>query len=193
VAVDKTSPTVTCNPATYTVGGSADDDVTATVSDVLSGPSVSTVSADVTPSDVSSPGVKSVSLTGSDLADNTRTMSCSYTVAYGFLGFLAPIPQSTYKRGSTIPVRFRLGDAAGKPLPDASAQALVAAPCHVVVTFDGQVQGCTSYNPTSHVFQFDVKTAKSLPPGSHAVGIRVTAVDGSGVLNTNSTSVLIKK
>jgi hypothetical protein len=34
---------------------------------------------------------------------------------------------------------------------------------------------------------------QSLAPGSHTVGIRVSAPDGTGVVNTNSTAVAIKQ
>jgi Tol biopolymer transport system component len=193
VNVDKTAPTVTCNAAAFTLGSTTGGRVTATVTDSLSGPVASPVSADITVSDLAAPGVKVVSLTGADKAGNTTTVSCNYTVGLQFLGFLAPIPQSAYKRGSTIPVKVRLGDASGKPIPDATALALLAPTCHVQVTLDGVVKGCASYDQLSDTFQFDLKTAKSVAAGTHAVGIRVTALDGSGVLNTESTPVVIKK
>jgi len=50
------------------------------------------VTADVSSSDVATPGVKTKSLTGADLAGNTTTANCTYVVASRFLGFLEPIP-----------------------------------------------------------------------------------------------------
>lgn len=194
VSVDKTAPTVICGTVpSFTVGGASDTDVTATVTDALSGPAASTVSTDITASDVATPGVKSKDLTGEDKAGNTTTVSCTYTVAYRFLGFLEPIPRSSYKRGSAIPVKFRLGDAAGDPIPDADAEALLSPTCHVQVTLDGVAQGCVTYDSSSDIFQLDLRTPKSLEVGTHTVGIRVTAADGSGVLNTDSTTILIRK
>jgi hypothetical protein len=194
VKVDKTAPTVTCSAApTYVLGGSHTVDVSATVTDGLSGPAASPVTADVTATDVSTPGVKSKSLTGFDIAGNQTTVGCTYVVGFNFLGFLEPIPQASYKRGSTIPVKFRLGDATGTTIPDADAQALLAPVCRVKVTLDGTDKGCATYDPISDTFKFDLKTPKSLVPGNHTVGIRVSAPDGTGVVNTNSTAVAIRR
>lgn len=193
VSVDKTPPTVTCGaPLTYTLGGNADANVTATVADGLSGPVMSEVSADVTAADVATAGVKSVSLTGADRAGNTTTVSCTYLVAYRFLGFLQPIPQTSFKAGTTIPVKFRLGDATGQPISDAAAQALLSPTCDVQVLFDGRVVGCATYDPLLDQFQVDLKTSRKLPAGAHTISIRVSAPDGSGVLNTDAVTVQVR-
>ncbi|HEX6874144.1 MAG TPA: choice-of-anchor Q domain-containing protein [Nocardioidaceae bacterium] len=193
VNVDKTAPTLTCQPASYVLGGDATADVTATVSDPLSQPVASPVGSDVTAADLATPGVKTINVTGADRAGNTTTVGCSYTVAYRFGGFTEPIPQSSYKRGSTIPVKFQLTDANGTPIPDADAAALLSPTCRVQVTFDGVVSGCASYDTVRNRFLFTLKTAKNTTPGTHLVGIRVTAPDGSGVLNTDTVPVEIKK
>jgi CSLREA domain-containing protein len=194
VKVDKRPPTVTCSAApVYVLGGSHAVDVSASVTDALSGPVASPVTADVTVADVSTPGVKSKSLTGLDRADNHTTAGCAFYVRFNFLGFLQPIPQSSYKRGSTIPVRFRLGDASGARIADADAQALIAPVCLVRVTLDGTERGCVTYDPVLDTFQYDLKTPKTLAPGNHTVGIRVSAPDGSGVVNSDSTTVVIKR
>jgi hypothetical protein len=191
VSIDKTPPTVTCAATpSYTIGGDHATDVTATVTDGLSKPASSPLSADVTESDVAAAGVKSKTLTGYDVAGNQTTVACPYVVRYAFLGFLEPIPQASYKRGSTIPLKFRLGSASGVPLADADAATLVAS-CLVEVTFDGAVQGCAAYVPTSDTFKFDVKTPRNVGPGTHAVGMRVRAT--GGVVNEASTNVILKK
>lgn len=192
VKVDRTPPTLTCLPAAYTLGGSHAQDVSATVTDSVSGPLASPVTADVTAADVSTLGVKSKSLTGSDVAGNSATIGCTYVVSLAFLGFREPIPQTSHKAGSTIPVKFRLGNATGARLSDAAAQALLAPDCLVAVTLDGSAKGCAGYDPESDTFQYDLKTAKTLAPGSHTVGIRVSAPDGSGVVNRDSTAVTIR-
>ena len=193
VSVDKTAPTLTCQPASYVLGGDATADVTATVSDTLSQPVASPVGRDVTVADLATPGVKTINVTGADRAGNTSTVACSYTVAHRFGGFTEPIPQSSYKRGSTIPVKFQLADANGTPIPDADAAALLSPTCRVPVTFDGVVSGFAGYDTVRDRFLFTLKTAKNAAPGTHLVGIRVTAPDGSGVLNTDSVPVEIKK
>jgi Tol biopolymer transport system component len=192
VSVDKTPPTLTCNPAAFTVGSSSAT-VSASVTDGLSGPVASTVSVSISAADLATAGVKSVNLTGEDNAGNTTPVSCSYTVAYLSLGFLEPIPQSSYKRGSSLPVKFRLGDANGVPISDAAAQALLTPTCHVQITLDAHAQGCASYDATADVFFFVLRINKSLSAGSHVVGVRVTAPDGSGLLSEQSVTVLIRK
>jgi hypothetical protein len=153
----------------------------------------SPISADVAATDVSTPGVKPKSLTGFDLAGNQTTVACPFVVAFNFLGFLEPLPQASIKRGSTVPVKFRLGDAAGQPISDAAAQALIAPTCFVRITFDGVDQpACAAYDTQSNRFQYDLKTSRTTAPGSHAIGIRVSAPDGSGVLNVDSITVLIR-
>jgi hypothetical protein len=191
VDVDATAPDVTCSTTpTFTLRGDHTTNVSAAVTDGLSGPVASSVSADVTATDVASPGPGSKSLTGQDQADNQTTVSCPYVVKYAFLGFQQPLPSTAVKRGSTIPVKFRLGDASGASLPDADAAAMVAA-CLVQVTFDGAVQGCATYDAVANTFQLDIKTAKSVAAGTHSVGIRVRVAAG-GVVNTDAMTVTLK-
>ncbi|MFN8128411.1 MAG: S8 family serine peptidase [Candidatus Nanopelagicales bacterium] len=73
--IDTGAPTVACRPLTIPLrkGGT----VTADVSDSLSGPASSTVSARVSSPKV---GTFSVTLTGSDVAGNTASVACSYRV-----------------------------------------------------------------------------------------------------------------
>lgn len=194
VKVDKTGPTLRCvGTPVYVLGGSHVPGVNATVADALSGAVASPVSADVTATDVSTPGVKSKSLTGQDLAGNSTSIACPYIVKFNFLGFQEPIPQSSYKAGSTIPVKFALGNAAGAKVSDAAAQALITPICLLRITLDGTPVGCPSYNSTSDTFQYDLKTAKSIASGSHSIGILLTAPDGSGVINSDATTVVIRR
>jgi hypothetical protein len=75
--VDLSPPALTCNQSNpaFTVGDVAT--LSATVSDAISGPSSSTVSAAAS---TSSAGNFSVSLTGQDKAGNHAAISCPYTV-----------------------------------------------------------------------------------------------------------------
>jgi hypothetical protein len=192
VDVDMTAPGVTCGPTpTYVLSGDHSTNVTATVSDVLSRPVAATLSADVTATDVAVAGPGSKSLTGEDRAGNQTTVACPYLVRYAFLGFQQPIPPGSVKAGSSIPVKFRLGDASGATLPDATAAAMATA-CLAQVTFDGAIQGCAAYDPVANTFQLDVKTAKSVGVGPHAVGIRIRVADGT-VVNTDQVTVQVKK
>ena len=192
VKVDQTPPTVTCDPApTYVVGSTPTSGLSATVSDALSGPAASPITASVVAADVDDPGVFDKELTGADVAGNTTTVHCQYVVAYDFLGFLQPVPQSSYKRGSTIPARFQLGDASGLPISDQAAGSLLSPTCRVFVTLDGQTKGCATYNSVTNTFQFDVKTSKSTAAGTHTIGILVKSTAGD-VVNTDSTTVKLR-
>src|SRR5262245_3418500 len=122
VKIDGTPPTVTCQtpPPVFVLNGPGGT-VSATVTDVTSGPLTSPISG---PAVVTSAGAKTIDLTGTDRARNTTTKPCAYIVAYKFLGFLEPLPAEHRKAGSVIPVTFRLGDANDVPIPDAEASAL---------------------------------------------------------------------
>lgn len=77
--------------------------------------------------DTTSVGAQAFSVTVADAAGNTAVSSASFNVVYRFGGFLQPIalPVSTFKSGSTIPVKFRLADASGAAV--ASAEPLISA------------------------------------------------------------------
>lgn len=193
VKVDKTAPTLACAAApTYVLGGSHAANVSATVADGLSGAS-SAVSADVTGTDVSAVGVKSKTVTGSDNAGNQTTKSCSYVVRYQFVG-ISPTPQASFRRGSTIPVKFALANAGRSRISDTAARALLSPNCRIKITRDGANQsGCPTYNGSANTFQYNVTTSSSLALGQHTVGVVVNAPDGSGVVNTSTTAVMLTR
>ena len=190
---DATAPGVSCSPAPFFVlGGSDATDVTATVTDATSGPADPSIEADVTAANVATVGVTTKSLTGTDGAGNSTTVSCGYVVGYQFGGFLEPLPQAKAKAGSSIPVKFTLKNAAGTTIPDAGAQSLVGSPCRIKVSFAGQAQaGCPTYDAVANVFKFDLKTTRQSPKGTQTVTIEVSAPDGSGLLQTHSIQVVI--
>lgn len=111
-------------------------------------------------------------------------------MAYEFLGILAPIPLSSYKRGQSLPARFALGDASGEPIDDAEATALADA-CLAQVALDGVVMGCVTYDTESDSFQYDLKLPKSLEPGSDTIAALVTA-DGE-VVNDETLVIAVRK
>ena len=190
--IDQTDPTVSCDVASpgpvFLLQG-AGGNVSATVTDSASGLADGDTSSAAT---VGTVGNKTVSLTGEDNASNSTTVDCPYRVSYRFLGFQSPIPQSSFRRGSTIPVKFSLANAAGEPISDAAAQALVS-PCRVKITLDDVEQvGCATYNEKGDSFQYDLKTSKSLAVGNHELAIQVSDPDGSGVVNTDGTTITIK-
>jgi hypothetical protein len=174
--VDRGLPAVTCGAAPSFVLGGSGGSVTATVTDGTSGPAATAVSASA---DVSSVGWKSVSLTGSDRAGNSRTVSCGYAVGYAVtLDSAFPRRPTGVNAGAAVPVRFALTDAAGTPISDGAAQAL-ADSCSVRVRLDGGAPGCAKYDASSDRFTYVVKTPQSLSPGTHEVTLEIVFAGGT--------------
>ena len=187
VKIDATGPTVTCPspPPVFVLNGPGGL-VSATVTDALSGAVASPVSA---PAIVTSAGAQTIDLTGEDKAGNTTTESCAYIVAYKFLGFDEPLPAEHRKAGSTIPVKFRLGDANDVPIPDAEAAALAAA-CEVQVFFTAgdPTPNCAEYKAGPNRFDFLLRTPKGVT-GLHVITIKV--FDGAVVINEEDSDPIL--
>ena len=176
------TPTVTPNPVN--LGG------TATASAGASDPS-GVASSSCGPIDTSTVGVKTVTCTATDTLGNSSSKSVTYTVKFGFLGFDNPIPQSNYKAGSTIPVKFGLASNAGTKITDSAAQAL-AAGCSVKVRLDAASPTvCATYDTKSKTFQADFKVAKGLSGADH-INVDVYAPSGSGLVQTETEPITIK-
>ena len=185
------SPARRC-PCTSLRGPHHSINVTATVTDALSGPAAATVAADVAATDLATIGARSKTLTGSDVAGNQADhRALPYLVQYQFLGFREPTPRKGFKRGSVVPATFRLGDGSGAPISDADALALVTSR-RIDVTLDGTVVGWPVYDWRSDTFLSVVVSPKLLVVGTHTVGIRVREA-GGGVVNTESVPIVIKK
>jgi mannan endo-1,4-beta-mannosidase len=184
---DATPPAVTCQPADFLLGAGGAL-VTATVTDTTSGPEAVTVS---TSADTSTVGRRSVGLTGRDMAGNATTVSCGYVVGYRLVN-LKPAPGAVVKRGSTISVQFRLQTAAGITISDAAARGIASA-CAARILFSGgnASPGCARYDDKANTFLFDLKTSKTLAPGSYVVTVQVFA--GTDVVTTASTTVDVRK
>ena len=143
--------------------------------------------------DTSSVGSKTFVVNAADGAGNTASETRGYKVRYQVLGgFPASFSKSSYNRGSTIPIKFRLGNAAGTRIPDAEAQALISPICRVRIVLDGTVQaGCATYDVATDTFQYNLKTSQVLQAGQHTVSLRVSALDGA-VVNTDSATILMR-
>jgi hypothetical protein len=186
--VDRTAPTIigSVSPNPVPLGGSAA--ATAVPSDATSGVASPQCAAPAT----STVGVKTLTCTATDLAGNSAEASVSYTVAYRFGGFQEPIPQSSYSAGSVIPVKFTLRDHTGAAIPDRDAQALVAA-CLVRVRLDGVLQpGCVRYDARLDQFIYNLRTPRTLT-GQHIVTVDVGAPNGTGTINTNDVTIVLRR
>jgi len=178
-SIDKTAPGVTCGPTPTYVLGSGGNSVSATVTDGLSRPAASSVSA---AAPTTALGLHSADVTGSDKAGNSRTVSCPYIVGYGYT-FLSPQPNQVSQ--ANLGIKFQLTNNAGVPISDSEAASLVGADCKIQVSFviGGAVSGCPAYNPSLDRFEFTVKTTKAL---QGANGVWVTVKAGSTVLLTTA-------
>ena len=186
--IDATPPTLTCagtGPAQFVIGAPGGT-LTATVADAGSGPSVASVSASLEAGDLDAAGSFTATVTATDVAGNVGTVACAYTVGYG-IQIVSPTPGAGYKAGVTVPLTFRLVDADGDPIADATAASLLAvrkSPCRIVISLDDAAQrGCPTYTASTDLFAFGVKTPKSRSAiGGHDIGIEVRASNGSTVL-----------
>ncbi len=183
---DAAAPSVTCVAASFVLGA-ANAKVSATVSDAVSGPVAATVLANANTSSV---GRKSVSLTGTDRAGNSATISCGYTVGYALTN-LKPTPGTTTNRGSTIAVQFQLRDAGGKVVSDANARTIASA-CAARILFSGGTPSpnCARYDDKADLFLFDLKTSKTMAPGAYVVTIEIRS--GADVVTSTGLSIQIK-
>ena len=102
-------------------------------SDELNGSGLVGASSGSASLDTGSVGPKSKTITVEDKVGHSTSKTCSYSVKYGFSGFLQPINDtahmislgpdvSTFKAGSTVPVKFYLTDANGNRVQAGNAQ-----------------------------------------------------------------------
>ena len=124
--IDLSNPTVTCSAAPNFILNQPGAEVSASVSDSVSGAAASPVTASVNTSSV---GTFTQSLTGYDNAGRSTTVGCSYTVGYNFDGFFQPIDNTlanSAKAGQSVPVKWRLTDYFGVGVSDPASFRTVA-------------------------------------------------------------------
>jgi hypothetical protein len=82
--------------------------------------------------DTTTIGEHQITVTATDLAGNTSSRIVKYTVQYAFVGFRPPVDNppvlNTVKAGSTVPIKWRLQDAAGNSVSDLSAVTAISFP-----------------------------------------------------------------
>jgi hypothetical protein len=135
------------------------------------------------PIDTSSLGAKSFTVTATDLAGNSTTVTVNYeVVSYTFGGFGAPLTISLkdFKKMSTIPVKFQLFDTDGNPVSNAIATLEVCKPdlsCMNAASSGGSnVDNYFRYDPVKQQYIFNLST-KTLSLGSNE--LKVTLDDGT--------------
>ena len=133
VKVDVGVPTLTINGCpTNPVVLNSTQNITIAASDDTNGSGLVSNPSGSVSLDTSSVGSKSKTITVEDKVGHTKSETCNYSVKYEFGGFLQPINYtahqvldsnvSTFKLGSTVPVKFQLKDATGKVVQAGNAQ-----------------------------------------------------------------------
>jgi hypothetical protein len=102
--------------------------------------------------DTSTIGTKSVSFTAYDVAGNTNSTSCSYSVIYSFTGFFQPVDNlptcNVVKAGSAIPMKFSLHGNQGLSIIAAGYPTSATTTCAPTQPSDAIEQTVTSGNST---------------------------------------------
>jgi hypothetical protein len=153
--VDTTAPTISPLETTVNV-------LVGAPSSVLVAPSVSDV-VDTDPELTNDAplafgaGTTDVTWTATDFSGNISTSTTHVVATYAFSGFLQPIPLpvSTFKAGSTIPVKFRLADYYGNSIANAA----------VKISTGGPSLGLARYDATAGQYIFNLST-KGMAPGA---------------------------
>jgi beta-galactosidase len=191
ITVDTTAPAIT-------VSGIKDGEVirlnqkepvivTWSASDEMSG--VDSATGNITSGsalDVSKVGKYTLTFTAVDKVGNTITKTITYYVQYNYSGLLAPISKdgsSSFKQGSTVPVKLQLKDANGVLVTDAAVKLYVAKVTDGVVGPESEAVSTAAldgnsfrYDSTSNQYIFNLNT-KDLTAGTIELSIELG--DGS--------------
>lgn len=127
----------------------------------------------------------------SNKAVSTRKGDEPQKAVYGFGGFLSPPPKSTLKSGSTINVKFRLTNTAGRPIALATAAKLAAAH-DVTATLTGpgirrRSVSCT-WNRARRFFHCSITTPRGVRTG-RANPYLITAFENVGAGSVRAPAV----
>jgi hypothetical protein len=171
------------SPAEILVGDSASASANAT--DQHSG----VESQECDPLDTATPGLHTVECRASDNAGNTASATLSYSVAYGFSGFAQPVDanaRNVAKAGRTIPLKWRVTDAAGAPITGLTSVGVTAASlsCSVGATGDAIEEYASGSSGLQDLgdgyYQFNWAT-----PKSYANSCKTLRLDlGDGIART---------
>jgi hypothetical protein len=141
------------------------------------------------PVDTSTPGVHTVRCTATDVADNTASATATYTVAYGFSGYAQPVDanaRNVAKAGRTIPLKWRVTDAAGAPVTDVASVTVTASSlsCAAGTTVDDIEEYASGSSGLQNLgngyYQFNWST-----PKSYASSCKTLRLDlGDGIART---------
>jgi alpha-tubulin suppressor-like RCC1 family protein len=183
ISIDKTPPSLSpsVSPDPVVLNGSAT--ASAGASDHLSGLASQSCEA-VNTSTVSS---KTVTCTATDNAGNSNSASATYSVAYAFNGFFAPVENlpvvNVAQAGSAIPVKFSLGGDQGLNIFASGSPTAPAVPCNAVDPTDNLTEvvnagnSSLSYDAVADRYIYVWKTNKAWANTCRT--LTLTFVDGT--------------
>ena len=165
---DEEAPAVACDAEPTFLLHQPAASVTATVNDAGSGPASATAAA---LADTSAVGSFTVPVTGADLAGNTTTVDCAYSVGFrveAIAGPINPLPTvNIAKAGQAIPVKWRVSDFYGAGVADPTSFVGVrttSGVCSASAPFDA-IETYTGSSGLQYLgdgaWQFNWKTPKS--------------------------------
>lgn len=188
---DGTNPTLSpsITPAPVLLGGTAS--ATPNASDNLSG--VQSASCD--PVDAATVGPHVLTCTATDVAGNTAVEDVDYTVGYAFSGFAAPVDAqelNAANAGQTVPLRFRVADAADQPITGLTADSVSVSvrdlSCDTGVTEDLPAEAASGASGLRHTgdgnYVFSWKTPKAYASSCKSLRLDL----GDGLVHTASFS-----
>ncbi len=191
--VDKKAPSTTITAPTNNATYVLNQGVAASYSCTDDGSNVASCAGPVAHGsniDTASPGTKTFTVNASDNVGNSATPSVSYRVGYDFYGFSSPVDNNgvvnSAKAGQTIPLKWRLLDAAGTPVTNLSSaqvtvQSFACALGSAVDQLEEYATGSSGFqNLGDGYYQFNWKT-----PTSYAKSCKTVHLDlGEGATRT---------
>lgn len=130
--------------------------------------------------DTSSVGTKQFTVTAVDSSGNTTTVTHTYTIRYGFVGFEPPVTTGTpnvAKAGQTIPLKFKITDHAGSPVTDLTDVAVTSVTCGPGAPGDQTEEhssgGSGLQNLGDGRYQFNWKTPKTYAGSCKTMQLRL--------------------
>jgi hypothetical protein len=192
--VDTTPPTVSVTGVTATQYLAGAVPVAGCASSDPGGSGIATA-ASVTVTTTGSNGVGSFTARCTGAVDNAGNaqaapVSVTYTVVYGFGGFMSPLPKSTLaKSGSAIPVKFMLTNSSGMPISANTASALAAAgKVEATLAGPGISPQAVLCSWSGSYFQCNIKTPTGLKTGT-GNPYTITAAENVGTGFVTATPV----
>ena len=145
-------------------------------------------------------GSYTVTVTATDNCERqtsgTFTLNVLAPTQIGGVSAFLPPDKTTIKRGSTIPVKFRVLDTSGNPISAALAATFVcpsATGPAATVTFASAAPVCAVYSATQNFFQANIKTSSTLALGPPGYLLAVTIREGGAVVASRQVTVTITK